>query len=138
MIDLSETLKKLNNELSRTNIGDFCIYHYSSRPSLLLVGSFDFSYYHNVEIAFNEVSFVICPGGIFTVDHFRLATKDELQRLYEVSYGYNDTPTICLEDTTFNTKFFIAASEVNYSFQNVYYYKKESLAENERIADWVT
>lgn len=128
---------KIGNELSKTNIGDFYIYDYSMRPSLLFVGSFDFCYYHNVEIVFNEVSFVACPGGIFQADHIRLATKDELERIYAFSYGYNDTPTICLVDTTFKTKFFISAGEVKYSFQNVYYYKRESLAENERIADWV-
>lgn len=137
MTDISETLKKLNHELSKTYIADYYIYDYSSRPSLVLAGSFDFSYYHNIEITFNEVSFVTCPGGIFTVDHFRLATSDEVKRLNEFTYGYNDTPTICLEDTTFKTTFFISAAEVNYNFQNVYYYKKAPLAKNERIADWV-
>lgn len=137
MNDLSEILKKLNHELSKTNISDFYIYDYSSRPSLILAGSFDFSYYHNIEITFNEVSFVTCPGGIFTVDLFRLATPDEVTRLNEFTYGYNDTQAICLEDTTFKTTFFISAAEVNYKFQNVYYYKRTPLAENERIADWV-
>lgn len=137
MDNLSETLITLNEELARTNIQHYYIYNYTSRPSLVLAGSFNFSYYHNIEITFNEVSFVTCPGGIFTVELFRLATEDELKRLNVFSYGYNDTPTICLEDQTFKTAFFISAAEVNYTLQNVYYYKREPLAENERIADWV-
>ncbi|WP_374019272.1 hypothetical protein ABU162_06015 [Paenibacillus thiaminolyticus] len=136
-VEISGKLTQLNKELSKTNITDFYIYDYATRPKLVLAGSFDFSYYHDIEITFYEVSFVSCPGVIFTIEQFRLATEEEVRKLNEITYGYNDTPTICLEDVTFNTRFYISAGEVDYAWQKVYYYKRDSLKNNERIADWV-
>lgn len=133
---MAEKLSKLTDELKNTNIDDFYIIHYDSSSKLTLAGSFDFSYYHDIEITFDDVSFISCPGSVFKVDTFRLATQEESKLLYEISHGYNEHTAICLEDNMFKTKFFITANDLNYSLAKVYYYQRENLQPNERIADW--
>jgi hypothetical protein len=41
------------------------------------------------------------------------------------------------EDMDEDCFFYVAAKELNYSTETVFYYQKESLNENERIAAWV-
>ncbi|QDY83536.1 hypothetical protein FQU75_08995 [Paenibacillus polymyxa] len=130
-------LMQLNAILSQNNIDHFYIYDYTSRPKLVLAGSFDFSYYHNIEITFYEVSFLSCPGGVFSIECFRLANDKELELLKTVSYGFHEGPVICMEDPTFGSRFFIAAESLDYELKTVYYYRRENLQPHECLAEWV-
>ncbi|MCV9948573.1 hypothetical protein [Paenibacillus sp. BT-177] len=134
---IQSKLMQLNEILSQNNIDHYYIYDYTSRPKLVLAGSFDFSYYHNIEITFYEVSFLSCPGGVFSIECFRLANDKELEMLKTVSYGFLEGPVICMEDQTFGTRFFIAAESLDYELKTVFYYKRENLQPHESVAEWV-
>ncbi|KAF6585980.1 MULTISPECIES: hypothetical protein [Paenibacillus] len=134
---IQSKLVQLNEILSQNNIDHYYIYDYTSRPKLVLAGSFDFSYYHNIEITFYEVSFLSCPGGVFSIECFRLANDKELEMLKTVSYGFHEGPVICMEDKTFGTRFFIAAESLDYELKTVLYYKRENLQPHESVAEWV-
>ncbi|MGR6761181.1 hypothetical protein ACU1JV_04905 [Paenibacillus sp. T2-29] len=134
---IQSKLMQLNEILSQNNIDHYYIYDYTSRPKLVLAGSFDFSYYHNIEITFYKVSFLSCPGGVFSIEYFRLANDKELEMLKTVSYGFIEGPVICMEDQTFGTRFFIAAESLDYELKTVYYYKCENLQPHESVAEWV-
>ncbi|MFZ5986763.1 MAG: hypothetical protein ACOYWZ_06530 [Bacillota bacterium] len=134
---INEIINCFQNELERTNIEDFYIIRYERSGRLLLAGSFDFSYYHDVEIIFYDVSFICCPGSTFTVNKLRLATNSEIEEVSRFMDGYEkDGFVICLEDSIFNSKYFIAAYELKYKFQKVHYYLNGKLIEGEIISDW--
>ncbi|KAA0541674.1 hypothetical protein FZW96_21600 [Bacillus sp. BGMRC 2118] len=135
--DTKIKINEIQNLINSMNINDFYIYNYEFNGDLTIAGSFDFSYYHDLEIHLNEVSFITCPGSIFNMDTIRLATEDESKRIFEISHGYNEGFNICLEDSDFNIRFYISAMSFDYSIQKVYYYKRDNLKANEKVADWV-
>ena len=135
--NIKQKLESFQNDIDTMNIEDFYIIKYDNSEKLILAGSFDFSYYHNLEIIFTNVSFILLPGSVFTINKIRLAKNDEIKKLQEFSYGYNEGFTFCLEDTYYDNKFYISANDFEYKVQTVYYYKRENLKENEKIADWV-
>lgn len=132
-----KTLDNLQNKLKGTNITEFKIIS-KTEYDLILAGSFDFAYYHDVEIIFSDVEFIFCPGYSFNIDKFRLATQKEILEISKFMNGYADAGiVICLEDTYHNEKYFIVTQQVNYKFGLVFYYNRENLQPGERIADWV-
>jgi len=46
-------IDELQNKLEEIDINDFCIIRFDRSGKLLLAGSFDFCYYHEVEIVFS-------------------------------------------------------------------------------------
>lgn len=134
-------LGQLQQKLKEGNIEHF----YITEPiqhqgrQLVLAGSFDFSYYHNVEITFHEVEFILCPGTIFNVELFRLATEEEIVQLNAIMYGYERSGTVfCLENEFEEQRFYIVAKQMTYQFGMVYYYDRPNLQPGERIAAFVT
>ncbi|WP_312116665.1 hypothetical protein [Brevibacillus reuszeri] len=134
---ISRKLEAIQKEIDQRNIGDFRIIKYEYNEELTLAGSFDFSYYHDIEIFFKNVSFIACPGSEFKANRIRLANEAEEEMLYKISHAYQEGVTICLEDTYFGHKFYLSVSDLEYQVQTVYYYKRDQLKPNERIADWV-
>ncbi|WP_145408301.1 hypothetical protein [Paenibacillus xylanexedens] len=131
-------VEQLQQELKQSNIEHFYIIACEWGNTLVLAGSFDFSYYHNVEITFDEVQFILCPGSIFNVEIIRLATEEEIQQLYLVMYGYERNAIVyCLENEFEQQKFYIVAKQMKYTFGMVYYYDRPNLQPGERIADHV-
>ncbi|MGQ8872676.1 hypothetical protein [Paenibacillus sp. TSA_86.1] len=134
-------LEQLQQELKAGNIEHFYMTEpvQKQRQQLVLAGSFDFSYYHNVEITFTEVEFLLCPGTIFNVELFRLATEEEIAQLNSVMYGYERNGTVfCLENEFEQQRFYIVAKQMTYHFGTVYYYNRPNLQPGERIAEFVT
>lgn len=130
-------LQAIQRVIDNRNINDFYIMDYGREETLTLAGSFDFSYYHDIEIKFKNVSFIACPGSVFIVNRFRLATEEEDAMIQKISHGYHEGVTICLEDTVFDHQFFLVVSDIEYVVQTVFYYKRENLQPNEKVADWV-
>ena len=134
----AQKLESLQNEIDERDIGDFYIIKYDYfNSSLTLAGSLDFGLHHDLEITFNNVSFISLPGSLFKINKIRLGYQDEVKSFFDTTYGYNEGPTICLEDTDFKNKFYVSTNSVDYKLQKVYYYKEENLGPNEKIADWV-
>jgi hypothetical protein len=130
-----KTIETLQNELCKTNIDRFAIIN-SNRDSLTLAGSFDFCYYHEIEIEFLDVEFIFCPGGIFSVNCIRVASETEINELSKSLNGYSKRGfVVCLENR-FKEKFYIISQQVNYRWGMVYYYLRENLQDGERIAEW--
>lgn len=70
------TLIELNDKLKKTNITEFNILNFLHDKVMTIVGSFDFSYYHEVEIYIHNPSYISCPTS-FAYATFRVATLDE-------------------------------------------------------------
>jgi len=123
-------------ELVKTNINDFLINRYDLSGNLLIVGSFDFGYYHDVEIIFYDVTFIACPTS-FTADKLRLATNQEIDRLRNITYeNGGDGYVFCFEDTFSLTKFYIIAHNVEFNFEKVMYFDKELRIEGVALSKW--
>lgn len=141
MNDIYNIISKLDEEIDKTNIYFFSIEEMNSN-NLKIVGSFDFSYYHEIEIIFQEVKFVSLPGGTFNVSKFRSASEEEKRELIDRKLFGDDwlnlaNHVIIMEDDDENAKYHIVFEHMNYKFEKVYYFMKDNLKEGERIADRV-
>lgn len=120
-----------------------------SIPVLTLKASLDFSYYHTLEIIFKNITFLQCPISwerVWGEDsfHLRQATKEEKERvIMQNALSQVGAQLVFCLDTKLNNNsstqahYFIVASNIEYNFDTVYYYKKEDLGVNERTASWV-
>ncbi|QUI20785.1 hypothetical protein HZI73_00525 [Vallitalea pronyensis] len=136
----------LNKELQQVNIEEFEILSLSMYGELTIIGSFDSSYHHELEIYIKNPSYISLPK-YFESPTFRLATlqeKKDLEKERLFSKGLDGT-VICIEldrqlaeefDQPFE-KHYIIAENFTYKFGLVYHYKRENLEEGERIAEWV-
>ena len=133
-----DSLTEINLIVSNS-IPDFQIYSYHLN-NLLLVGSFDFSYYPELEIEFKEVDYLSLPTE-FYYPLLRLATIEEsksIKRLVAIepeATGYTveaETSSLLSPPT-----FYIVVETVSVRKGKVYYYRRENLQANEKIADWV-
>ncbi|WP_417397369.1 hypothetical protein [Gimesia chilikensis] len=134
-----DVFKRINEIVEKTNIDDFRIESYTG-SNLLITGSFDFAYYHEVEVEFREVLYLSLPV-LFWNPHFRLASVDEIKAVRKfIAVGDRHT-VFCIEaesDVSFEKiPFYVVAESVRLREGTVYYYEREHLEENERIADWV-
>ncbi len=93
---------------------------------LVLVGSFDLSYYHDVELTFSGVESIRCPV-YFTAEGFR-----------DAGPGGESGNCRRFEITADDGPHEIVAESVAIELVKVYYYDRaESLKPGERIAEWV-
>jgi hypothetical protein len=137
---MREIIKTLQHEVDNHNIHEYHMLNYSTKGELVIAGSFDFSYYHNVEIVFEEVKYISCPTSFGTAK-FRLATELERERLKpKLDDGWHDL-ILCIEldpDIDENPiEHYIVAEQIRCRFGVVYHYKRENLEEGEKIAEWV-
>ncbi len=124
---------KLQKAVNQTNLFEWQLSQFN-KESLKLIGSFNLSYYHSVEVVFYGVSYIECPT-YFQYPRFRLATNEENERLkvkdieYEIAF--------CIEEEDLDLTYYICARGFNLEFCTVYHYRRENLTNGERIADWV-
>ncbi|SDE94442.1 hypothetical protein [Chitinophaga filiformis] len=117
---------------------DFHVLSYDGRK-LVIAGSEDLDYYHTLEVIFENVFFF---KGYFdgwmsdtSAPVFILEVLDtELNGKYEITQG-NRVFIFRTED--YRNDVIIAAGSVSYNTDTVFYYQREDLKENERIADFV-
>lgn len=132
----TKVLHDFQKRLEKTNIDEFRIINHDG-TNIILAGSFDFCYYHEVEVMFLNVDF-ICSPSHFKANTFRLATNDEIISLNIFMNEFKRTGlTFCMEDRSFGEKSYIVALGLNINWGTVYYYKRENLQDGERIADWI-
>ncbi len=137
MISNNEIISEFQSKLEKTNIEDFFIVRYDSGTNrLILVGSFDFSYYQDVELIFHKATFICCPTSIFTINKFRIASEFEIKALHKVMYGFQKNGTVfALDDIYFNTSYYIVADNVEYNYQNIKY-NQINVSKGEMISPW--
>ena len=135
-----DELKLINEIVQTTNTNDFRIDSYEV-GNLLLIGSFDFCYYHSVEIRFKEVLYISLPTE-FDYPIFRIANLSEIQSIRQQIWLEPEDVVYCIEaETSCSIKrlpFYIVAQGINVCVGTVYYYWKDNLNTGERLASWVS
>ena len=132
-------LERINEIVETTNTVDYRIQSYDS-VNLMITGSFDFCYYHEVELTFHEVSYISLPAD-FGNPTFRLATEKECADINKIIAVDEEEKVFCIEADTTRTieklLFFVVAEKVTLNEGTVFYYEREDLKPGERIAPWV-
>ncbi|MGF7142437.1 hypothetical protein HNQ56_000855 [Anaerotaenia torta] len=130
-------ISDLQSKLENMNLIDFYIIEFDRSGKLLLAGSFDFCYYHEIEVIFGGVSFVCCPTTNFSMDQIRIADKvevDNLNQMYDIdNTGY----IVAIDDETVNAVYYIVCEEINYNIQTVKYYDDlGQIIRDNTISEW--
>ncbi|HEX8361568.1 MAG TPA: hypothetical protein VF613_15745 [Longimicrobium sp.] len=111
------------NRLSDAGIDEYRILN-ADTEELVLIGSFDLAYYHDVEIAFRGVRSTDCPET-FHSPRFREDGGGADARVFEIDHDEGSCRVV--------------AHDVTIRIGKVYHYDRgASLAPGERIAPWVT
>lgn len=90
---------------------------------LTILGSRDFSYYHNAEVRFFDVSFICCPTH-FSHAVFGLASPSDFERLRANESMDETTRLFCITAEAgngFERDHFIAASHAEVTIKHVSY-----------------
>lgn len=110
--------------------------------NLTVIGSLDFSNNHTLEITFTDV-FHMSLNTSWSSDTSEkvllLAEGEEARKInlkFRIEQG-NFLFRFIPEDFGEDTGFYIAAKDLSFNTDTVYYYKKDDLKAGERIADWV-
>jgi hypothetical protein len=136
----AEKIKEINDFLKKEMWFDFELLDYS-KNCLTVVGSTDFSYFHNIEISFKDVFYISCNvewRSDTSENIIEIEQGDEARKINvanKIEQGYTLFKFIPEDNDSF---FYISAKEVEYNTDCVFYYKKDNLKDNERIASWVT
>jgi hypothetical protein len=85
---MEELLDQLNQRLQEIDISDYYLDEFKDER-LVLLGSFDLSYYHDVEIVFEGVQYICCPTYVES-PRFRIADEAEQKRALEHINGHID------------------------------------------------
>jgi len=108
---------------------DFSIFLYE-KNRLVIVGSDDLSYYHNLEIIIETPSYI---SGVMDWscdlddDFIKVSNQDNISR-----------PPLTLEFYSDNElKFKVISEKMSLNFDTVFYYKRDKLNTGERLAYWV-
>ena len=137
-IEIVQTVNEIDAIIRSNPFFDLYVYSYDT-DKLIIAGSQDLTYYHTLEIIFEDVLFV---SGKFT----KLSTDKKspiismpenskfLNIKYEIEQGYN-LFRISVEDLKNN--FFVAAKSISFNNDTVYYYNKKNLNRSERLAYFV-
>ena len=108
---------------------------------LVIRGGADLTYGHSLELVFEEVFFY---SGVITGWHTdtrkpMITTPEgneliELNMRFEVQAGYQ---LFVIHPEDFKSKIYVAAMRLTFNTDAVYYYQRENLKQNERIAGFV-
>lgn len=137
--EIEHIVNQINDFLdTRYDISSFEVLKYDGK-TLIVAASFDFCYYHNIEIYFTDVYF-------FSGD-FQWSRNEDLKAI-EITNKYIDKNqhTTRLK-FTFNTdnvlysnpkeKIEIWASGIDFNTDTVLYHKPKKLEKGQRLADWL-
>lgn len=134
------TVKEIDNYIRQNDWFDFHLWRYDGRK-LIIAGSIDLSYYHKLEIIFTDVFFA---STFFQDWHsntknpvIELPNKElnkELNLKFEIEQGFQ---IFILRTENYRNDIFIAAKNIEFNTDTVYYYARENLNKNERLADFL-
>jgi hypothetical protein len=136
--ELKNIVLKIDSEIRRHEWFDFHILNFDGFK-LTVAGSVDLTYYHKLEIIFEDIFFV---SGFFQGWHsdteqrtFYLPdNENEMNEKYEIEQGYQ---LFIFKTEDYTNDVVIAAKNITFNTDTVYYYERPDLKENERIADFV-
>jgi hypothetical protein len=124
------------NALAARGVDQFRVQSFDS-SRLVIVGSFDLCYYHNVEVEFTDVAYVASATNFFE-PKFRLGTPHERRFLVPV-IGDSDDNLYCIDADAGSEPhtFFVVARTAVVTEGNVYHNPRPDLKAGKRIAPWV-
>ena len=133
-----ETSRQINEIIQKETCFDFHILSFDGHR-LIIGGSIDLTYYHNLEVVFEDIFFV---SSFFkkwqsntkqTV--FKIPDNEiQLNEKYEIEQDYQ---LFMFQTEYFKNDVLIAANSISYNTDKVFYYDKSDLKSNERIAEFV-
>lgn len=134
------TVKQIDDYIRQHTWFDFHVWRYDGYK-LTLAGSTDLSYYHQLEITFKEVFFASTFFEEWHSDTEKSVIElpdTELNRAlnikFEIEQGYQ---IFVIKTDDYKNDIYIASREIEFNTDTVYYYQRENLGENERLADFL-
>ncbi len=135
------TVEKIDKHIRENAWFDFHVWRYDGRR-FVISGSTDLMYYHKLEITFTKVFFasIFFEGWHANTSEPVIGLPDkeltkELNMKFEIEEGYQ---IFVLKTEDFQNDIYVAAKEIDFNTDTVYYYRRQNLKENERVADFVT
>lgn len=108
---------------------DFSVFFYEGNR-LTIAGSDDFSYYHNLEIIIENPSYIsgVMDWSCDSNEEFiKLSIQNHGSKIVSILEFYADN----------ELRFKVIGGKVSGNFDTVFYYKRDNLKTNERLAYWV-
>ena len=133
-------VKQIDNHIRQNDWFDFHLWSYDGRR-LVISGSTDLTYYHKLEIIFTDVFYAstFFEGWHSETDKsvIEIPNSDlnkELNIKFEIEQGYQ---IFIIRTENYKKDIYIAAKEIQFNTDTVYYYQRENLGDNERLADYL-
>jgi hypothetical protein len=135
MTEQDELVCRIDDIIKRQLWFDFHVLSFDGKR-LIVAGGADLTYYHSLEVIFKQVFFV---SGLFqewrsdtsSKVFFIPDNKVELNLRYGIEAGYE---LFAFKLEGHREYFLVAAKALSFNTDTVYYYKRENLQPNERIA----
>jgi len=119
---------------------DFHLWRYDGR-NLVISGSTDLTYYHKLEIIFTDVFFAFTFFQDWHSDTDKPVIEipnpelnKQLNVKFEIEQGYQ---IFIIRTEEYKNDIYIASKKIEFNTDTVYYYQRENLDENERLADYL-
>jgi len=141
MQQIAHTVGQIDAYIRQHAWFDFHVWRYDGHR-LILAGSTDLIYYHELEIIFTDVCFVSSyflswyTNTMQTV--FELpgeAERKDLAYRFDLEEGYH--LFVLRTDIDHKQDVCVAAKEVTFNTDTVFYYHRKNLKANERLADYL-
>ena len=127
----------INAFLEGSNLSEFALWS-PAAGELLLMGSDDLAYYHQVEIHYHGVEYADAPAS-FWKPRFREATEQETHQ-FRMGEGAGTRAKLhVIEDSADGAvaTYLVAVERCALAIGMVYHYNRPSLQPGERLAPWV-
>lgn len=133
-------VKQIDDHIRQNVWFDFHVWSYDGRK-LVISGSTDLTYYHKLEIIFTDVFYAstFFEGWHSDTDKSVIEIPNpelnrELNIKFEIEQGYQ---IFIIRTEDYKNDIYIAAKEVEFNTDTVYYYQRKNLGDNERLADYL-
>ncbi len=119
---------------------DFHVLQYDGH-NMIIGGSIDLTYHHNLELIFEDVFYVSAYFNGWHTDTDKTVIEipddnlnNDLNIKFDIEQGYQ---LFIIHTEDYNNDIYIAAKGLTFNTDTVYYYEREGLKENERLADFI-
>ncbi|WP_252236233.1 hypothetical protein [Clostridium sp. CH2] len=120
--NINEKMTELQKVIKMKNIDEFEFWDYKDF-TLKVVASFDFAYYHNIEITFYKVSFISCSTKFLSAK-IRFGTDEEREWLlknHKINYIKDEDILFCFNTNYDSDKYYIFAKGFEFNTEDVLY-----------------
>ena len=137
---IRNTVVKIDEHIRRELWFDFHVINFDGQK-LTIAGGIDLHYYHSLELIFEDVFFVSCffqgwhsNTGLPVFVLPELSQQIELNLKFEIEQGYQ---LFVFKTKDYKNDCYVAAANISFNTDTVFYHYRPDLKENEHIADFV-